>query len=124
MPLDQLPALSDEQRTVARKMGISEEAYARSAYAGKLNQERLVEKATKFGKLLQLKLEGRPEIKVVQIRLDVLQHRYEIAASEGERRFSFLVSEDMIDDLFQSGSENLEQNLDRVLNYALPARVA
>jgi len=124
VPTSGLPALSDEQKAVAKKLGISEEVYARSTYAGKRNQERLIEKTKKFARLLQRKLQGRQGVQVVRIRLDVLQHRYEVLGSEGERQFSFFVSEDLIDELFQSGSETLERSLERVLDYELPAHVA
>ena len=124
VPAGQLPALTDEQKVVAKKLGISEEAYARSAYAGQKNQERLVEKSMKFARLLQKKLQGRTDFQLGTIRLDVLKHRYEVLGSEGARQVSFYVSENMIDELFQSGSENLERNLERVLEYALPAHAA
>ena len=124
VPVDQLPALTDEQKAVAKKLGISEEAYARSAYAGKRNQERLVEKTRRFADVLQRKLQARRGVQLRRIRLDVLNHRFDVVASEGDREFPFRVSEEMIDDLFQSGSESLERDLERVLDYALPARVA
>jgi len=123
VPADRLPVLSDEQKAVAKKMGISEEAYARSAYAGKRNQERLVEKTRRFAELLERKLQARGAVELRRIRLDVLNHRYDVVASQGDREIPFRVSEEMIDDLFQSGSENLDRDLDRVLEYALPARV-
>ena len=121
VPTGQLPALTDEQKVVARKLGISEDAYARSAYAGQKNQERLVEKSMKFARLLQKKLQGRGDFQLGTIRLDVLKHRYEVAGTEDSRQVSFFVSEDLIDELFQSGSDNAERSLDRVLDYAFPA---
>lgn len=124
VPADQLPALTDEQRVVARKLGISEEAYARSAYAGQKNQERLVEKSMKFARLLQKKLQGRGDFQLGTIRLDVLKHRYEVVGTEEQRQVTFVVSEDLIDELLESGSENAERNLDRVLDYAFPAHAA
>ncbi|HKW62727.1 MAG TPA: hypothetical protein VJN89_09305 [Candidatus Acidoferrum sp.] len=124
VPVKDLPALTEEQKKVAKRMGISEEDYARSTYAGRQNQDRLIEKTKKFERLLQRKLEGRQGVELRRIRLDVLRHQYEVLASEGERQFSFFVKEDLIDDLFQSGSQGLEQNLERILDYALPARVA
>lgn len=124
VPASQLPALTEEQKRVAKKMGISEEDYARSTYAGRRNQDRLVEKTKEFARLLQRKLEGRKGVELERIKLDVLRHQYEVLASEKERQFSFFVSEDLIDDLLQSGSEDLERNLERILDYALPAQVA
>ncbi len=121
VPASQLPPLSEEQKKVARKMGIPEEDYARSAHAGRLNQGRLIEKTKRFARLLQKKLQERGGVEITEIRLDVLRHRYEVAASAGERPVAFLVSEELIDDLFQTGSESLERDLERVLEYALPA---
>ena len=124
VPVNELPPLSDEQKLVAKKMGISGEDYARSAYAGKRNQERLIEKTRRFAELLQSKLQARSGVELRRIRLDVLNHRYDVVAARGGREVPFRVSEEMIDDLFQSGSESLERDLNRVLDYALPARVA
>ncbi|SRR6266849_2377033 len=121
VPASQLPPLSEEQKKVAKKMGIPEEEYARSAYAGRRNQGRLIEKTKKFAGFLQRKLEERKDVEVKGIRLDVLNHRYEVLVSAGEKASSFFVSEELIDDLFQSGSESLERNLERILDYALPA---
>ena len=124
VPANELPALSDEQKLVAKKMGISEEDYARSAYAGKRSQERLIEKTRRFAELLQSKLQARSGVEVRRIRLDVLNHRYDVVVAREGREIPFRVSEEMIDDLFQSGSESLERDLERVLDYALPVRVA
>jgi hypothetical protein len=121
VPASQLPPLSEEQKKVAKKMGIPEEEYARSAYAGRRNQDRLIEKTKKFAGFLQRKLEERKDVEVKGIRLDVLSHRYEVLVSAGEKASSFFVNEELIDDLFQSGSESLERNLERILDYALPA---
>jgi hypothetical protein len=122
VPVDRLPPLSEAQKVTARKMGIPEETYARSAYAGMRNQDRLAEKTKKFARLLQEKLQGRHGVQLESIRLDVLQHRYQVVGTEGGQQFSFFVSEEMIDELFQTGSGNLERNLERVLELALPAQ--
>lgn len=121
VPASELPPLTGEQKRVAKKMGISEEDYARSAYAGKRNQERLIEKTKRFAGLLQRKLQERTDVELQGIRLDVLNHRFEVLASAGGKASTFLVSEELIDDLFQSGSESRERDLERVLDYALPA---
>jgi hypothetical protein len=89
VPASQLPPLSEEQKRVAKKMGIPEEDYARSAYAGRRNQERLIEKTKMFARLLQRKLQERKDVELTSIRLDVLNHRYDVVASAEERPVSF-----------------------------------
>jgi hypothetical protein len=53
VPVDQLPRLTDEQREVARKLGISEEDYARSAFAGEQTREALLKKTERLARLLE-----------------------------------------------------------------------
>jgi len=121
VPFNQLPPLSDEQKSVAKKMGISEEAYARSAYAGKRNQERLLEKTRRFGEILQGTLRAKFEgTRIDRIRLVTIDHEYRIDLSAGERKVHFRVPENLVDDFIEGGSAEvgrlIERNLETVLS--------
>jgi hypothetical protein len=121
VPFNQLPTLSDAQKSVAKKMGISEEAYARSAFAGKRNQERLLEKTRRFGEILEGTLRARFEgARIERIRLVTIDHEYRIDLSAGEKKVLFRVTEDMVDDLVEGGAAEvgrlIERNLETVLS--------
>jgi hypothetical protein len=78
VPVSELPPLNTEQKSVAKKMGISEEDYARSAYAGKRNQDRLIEKTRRFAEILGERLQSLSEgARIDRVRLVTIkvQHR-------------------------------------------------
>jgi len=101
-------------------MGISEEDYARSTYAGRKNQERLFEKTRKFAVILEKKLRSKAQdARIDRIRLLTLQHEYRIEISAGEKKVFFRVAEEMVDDFMERGfadvGQRIEQNLETVL---------
>jgi hypothetical protein len=125
IPLSQLPPLSDAQRDVAKKMGISEEDYARSAFAGKLNQDRLLEKTRRFAEVLDSKLRSRGDgARIERIRLVTIEHEYRIDISTREKKIPFRVSEEMVDDLIEGGSADIGRLIERNLETVLSGRAA
>lgn len=115
-----LPALTDAQRSAARRMGISEEDYARSVYAGKLNQQRLLEKTDRFAEILKVRLRSVAPAAVIQrIRLDTIKREYRIEIYVEGKKVLFRVAEDMVDDFMERGfaetRRKIEQNLETVL---------
>jgi hypothetical protein len=120
VPASQLPSLSEEQKKVAKKMGISEEDYARSAFAGKRNQERLLGKTRRFAEILDGILRSRLEgARIERVRLVTIEHEYRVEISASERKFVFRVPEDMVDDFIEGGSADvgrlIERNLETVI---------
>lgn len=120
VPVSQLPSLSDEQKKVAKKMGISEEDYARSAFAGKRNQERLLGKTRRFAEILDGILRSRLEGgRIDRIRLVTIEHEYRVEISANGRRLIFRVPESMVDDFIEGGSSDvgrlIERNLETVI---------
>jgi hypothetical protein len=119
-PFYQLPALTDEQKTVAKKMGISEEDYARSVYAGRRNQERLIEKTRRFSAILEDRLKSKaPGAHIERIRLLTIEHEYRIEIYIEGKKVLYRVAEDMVDDFMEKGfaevGQKIEQNLETVL---------
>src|ERR1700680_3520790 len=116
----QLPTLTEEQKAVAKKMGISEEDYKRSAYAGRLNQERLIEKTKRFAAILEAKLGLKaPGARIDRIRLLTIECEYRIEIYVEGKKVLFRVAEDMVDDFMEKGfadvGQRIVQNLETVL---------
>jgi hypothetical protein len=125
VPATQLPELTVEQKSVAKKMGISEEDYARSAYAGKRNQDRLIEKTRRFAGILGERLQTLSEgARIDRIRLVTIEHEYSIELSVNDRRIFFRVPEEMVDDFIEGGSADVGRQIMNRLETVLTGRAA
>ena len=122
---DQLPPLSPEQREVARKMGIPERDYARSALAGQRTLERMFAKTVRFaGYLAERYREMAPQATVESVSLNTWDGKFEVSLVLGGRSVPMRVAEEIVDDYFDSGSPDMEQRIERVLSLAIHAQVA
>jgi len=120
IPRDELPALSDEQRQVARKLGISEEDYARSALAGQRTQEVLLQKTEALARFLKKRIEasGLP-VTINRVVLVVIEDKFTVDLEVNGRPVVLRIDESVVDDFFDSGSEEAEKRLGRILDRAL-----
>lgn len=124
LPQEQLPSLTPEQREVARKLRISVEDYARSVLAGRRTTESLLAKTTRFARLLQERVRNRAaQADVESVALRTFEHRFDIELKLDGAVLPLRVDENIVDDLFESGSADAEQRLTRILDLALQARV-
>jgi len=116
VPAGELIPLTDEQKSVAKKMGISEEDYARSAYAGKRNQDRLINKTRRFAGILEERLREISEgARIDRIRLVTIDHEYRIEITLNGRKLFFRLPEEMVDDFIEGGSAEIgRQIMDRL----------
>jgi|SRR5271165_2538756 len=125
VPARELPVLTDGQKSVAKRTGISEEDYARSTYAGRRNQERLIEKTRRFVTVLQSKVESRvPGARIDRIRLLTIEHEYRIEVSVDDKKVLFRVTEDMVDDFVEKGFANVGESIERNLETAIAVQAA
>jgi|SRR5712692_914463 len=125
LPKAALPRLTDAQKTVAQKMGISEEDYARSAMAGEETQQNLLAKTEKFARLLEERIKAHDaRAKVSRVALITIEHRFEVVAVVNGAKLSLRIDESLVDDLFESGSAEAEKSLDRVIEMGIGQRVA
>ena len=125
VPANQLPELTVEQKSVAKKLGISEEDYARSAYAGKRNQDRLIEKTRRFAGILEERLRSLSEgARIERVRLVTIEHEYSIELSVNDRRIFFRVPEEMVDDFIEGGSADVGRQIMNRLETVLTGRAA
>jgi len=119
LPQEELPPLTAGQRQAARQMRIPEADYARTVLASKRGAENLLEKAVQFARFLNESLKSRKDgATLVRVALDDFQGKFEVEAQADGRPFRFRVTEKLVDDLFESGSELAESRLNRVLDLA------
>jgi hypothetical protein len=120
IPPNELPALSSEQREVARKLGISEEDYARSALAGQRTQEILLQKTERLARFLEKRIEAsRLPAKINRIVLVAVEQKFTVELEVNRRPLFLRIDEAVVDDFFDSGSQGAEESLGRILDRAL-----
>jgi hypothetical protein len=113
---EQLPRLTEAQKATAKKMGITEEDYARMAYAGMRSQEQLKEKTERFARNLKPTLDGlSPAWEIERIRLIVIEHEYRIDFSGQGQKAMLRIPEELVDDYLEGGVAGAwQQILERV----------
>ncbi len=117
VPAGDLPPLTPPQREVARKLGIPEQDYARSALAGERTQESLLRKTERFATLLQRRLaEIAPGATVSRVTLRTLNDRFDVEVAVNNSTLPLRIDEHVVDDLFERGSADAEQRLHRILS--------
>jgi hypothetical protein len=98
-PRDELPALSDVQREVANKFGISEEEYARSVLAGRYGARRLRTRARKLGEqIAKILIELSSGCRVVRVVADMARERWVILIQTPTRQVGMSVPREVGDD--------------------------
>lgn len=123
LPKDQLPPLTEEQRTVAHKLGISEEDYARSALAGERTQNALLATTETFARLLQKKLQDiGSKATVENVVLQTLEGRFEVLLRLNGNLLPLRIQEGIVNDLFEGGSAEAEEKLSRILRSTVGVR--
>lgn len=119
LPEEDLPPLTPGQKQVAQKMGISEASYARHVLASKRGVENSLEKAQRFARFLSESVKKRMAgATLVCVALDSFQEKFDVEAQVDGRAVRFRVTEKLVDDLFESGSEVAERRINRVVDLA------
>lgn len=119
LPEEELPPLTPGQQQAARQMRIPEADYARGALAGKRGAEKMLEKTERFARFLSESIQKRKAgATLIRVALDTFQGKFEVEARVDGRPLDFRVTEKLVDDLFESGSELAERRLNRVLDLA------
>jgi hypothetical protein len=119
LSVEQLPRLSEEQRAVARKLGIPEQDYARSVVAGERSREALLVKTERLARLLDqriaaLGIDGR----INRVTLRTIQDRFDVEVQINGRVVPLRIDEAIVDDYFDNGSADSEQRLAHILDRA------
>jgi hypothetical protein len=116
----QLPPLTDEQRSVAKKLGIPEEDYARSIVAGEKNRDTLLLKTERLARLLEQRIKNAGMGACVnRVTLRTVQDRFDVELQVNGRILPIRIEEAVVDDYFDHGSKEAEEKLDHILDRAL-----
>lgn len=116
VPVQELPAISEDEQRVAEKLAISAEDYRRSKYASELTKKQLELRAVKVGQLIESWLRShqfKAEIKAVWLK--TFDGKYRIDVDVDGVAQLVLITEDLMDDVLDSGSHEAQQSFDRVL---------
>jgi hypothetical protein len=121
-PVQELPALTAEQRMAADRLGLSSEAYARSFYAGELERKVLEGKAEQAAQLIEKLAEPKfPGLKVVRVWLKTFDGKFRFDVNFNGSEALIFAAEDLIDELLERGSKAAEDQIERVIELSLPA---
>ncbi len=120
IPKENLPALTEAQKTVARQLGASEEGYARMILEGQRAKSELLVKVEMVARLLNQKIrELGSEATIEKVVLRARQGKFEVEAKVNGRTLPLRIREDLIDDLFEAGSPEADDRLTRILRTTL-----
>lgn len=123
LPEGELPPLTAGQQQVARQMRIKESDYARSVLARRRGAESMLGEVERFARFLRLDLAERaPSLELTRVTLDTLKGKFEVEARLDGQVLKFRVDEDLVDQLFEGGSEVAERRIQRVIELALLTR--
>ncbi len=116
MPLQDLPAISEDEQRVAEKLAISSEDYRRSKYASELTKRQLELRAVKVGQLVEGWLRSHQfKAETRAVWLKTFDGKYRIDVDVDGAAHLVLIAEDLMDDILDSGSQEAQQRFDRVL---------
>jgi len=120
IPTEQLPALSEGQREVARKFGIPEAEYARSFLAGERHREALLVKTERLARLLEQRLnKAGVQARVNRVAFRTFEDRFDVELQVADREVRLRIEETLVNDYFDGGSLDAEERLGRILERAL-----
>jgi hypothetical protein len=122
LPAGQLPGLTPEQREVARKLGFSEEDYARSILAGERSQSRLLKKAEWLARLLQERF-AKLGARVERVMLRASLERFDAEIRVNGAPVPIRIREEIVDRYFERGSRWSERALDLIVDRIAKAAV-
>jgi hypothetical protein len=121
IPASQLPPLDEEQKAAARRENVSEENYARSIYAARLTEQKLLQRMLKFGRWLNARIEERdPKASIDAVELDTWTGKLRISGKSGTDPFFFDLDEDLVERYLITGAADLERSIQRVLEIFVP----
>ncbi|MGO8719973.1 MAG: hypothetical protein ACLQMO_12255 [Acidobacteriaceae bacterium] len=109
------------KKTVADKLRISHEDYARSVYAGDLTRNELGAKAKRAGRLVERIARSRvPDVHVDSAWLKTIDGKFRFDLDFNRSRTAIWVAEDLVDEFLESGSRIAEEKIARSIESALP----
>lgn len=125
LPVSSIPPLTPEQKAVAQQLKIAEIDYARSAFALQRTQDRLLVKTEAFVMLLEKRIrEHEPAVRIESVSLQTTEHKFEVEFLLNGRLIPWRIDEDLVDELLESGTEEADRRLERVIDRMMSGRAA
>ena len=116
IPLQELPAITDDEQRVAEKLAISSEEYRRSKYAADLTKQQLQLRAFKVGQFVESWLRNHQLLaEVKSVWLKTFDGKFRIDVEINTMQQSVFIAEDLMNDILDSGSSEAQRSLDRLL---------
>jgi hypothetical protein len=117
-PKSELPKLTEQQKFVAKKTGVSEEEYRRGVLAEMYGESRMLERGKELGQMVQRVLEGLGSgYRVKAVRAEIFKERWVIRIVTPGEVFNVAVPRDIADDAVDSGTaDEIERLKNCVLN--------
>jgi hypothetical protein len=99
-----LPVLSEEQKQVAAKLGITEDAYARSVLAGQYGANTMQKRATALGEIVGgIIAEVNRKCEVTAVIAEMFKGRWIVKMRGPGESFAVAVPRELADDILDSG---------------------
>jgi len=109
---NELPALNEQQKYVARRFGVTEEDYRRSLLAGLYGEKRLWERGRDLGLLVQDVLAGLgPDYQVAVVKSEMIECRWIVRVKASSKVVDLNFSRELVDDALDS---HAPEEIDRV----------
>ena len=120
-PRSELPPLTSEQKEVARQFGITEEEYQRNVLAGQYGRARMQERAQALGGAVQDVLDRLGGgYRVIAVSRDMDRLGWTVRIETQKEDVDVFVSQELADDLFDSGSGREKERLRVRVESSLP----
>ena len=119
-PNSDLRPLSEEEKEVARKLGVTEESYARSVLAGEFGRRRMVLRAQTFGEYVAGILEELAAGAVDAVKSDPFRGRWLVRLRPPDS-LVITVPRELVDDLLDSGRRPYLEQLRQLVKEQLAA---
>ena len=112
----ELPSLSPEEKDYAAELGLSAEDFARDQLAADLSREELGRRAEIVGRLVDSWFRRHGILgQVKEVWLMTFLGKFRVGVEMSGGSFSCLIEEDVITSLLEAGSQQAEQQLERLL---------
>jgi hypothetical protein len=113
----ELPELNDDEQKVAAALAMSPEGYRRSKYAADLTKKQLEGRALRVGQVVEDWLRNHElQAAVRGVWLKTFDGKFRVDVQEGDTVHFIFLSEELIDDLFDSGSKEAFVSFERLLS--------
>ncbi len=111
-PKSQLPELTEQQKLVVKKLGLSEEEYRRGVLADRFGESRVVEQGRKLGGIIQdLLVSFGGEYRVEAIKAEMTRFRWLARITSADDEHVVEIPRDLADDVLKAQKSEAGERL-------------